>query len=169
MNTSKFVCYISQAKQIATFVLLLAKLTKDNSYFLKRYNLSQPTCPSPTLPFYISTFFSSSRQHIFILPSLFFFFFYPISTLLSLRPLSSFILHLIIIIIIFCCICLICAFVDCFRFFVTHVCLLIGLWLYSIYFLIFILYLCILIFRGEDSRYALLHLVLTFCGVLILQ
>ena len=128
MNTSKFVCYISQAKQIATFVLLLAKLTKDNSYFLKRYNLSQPTCPSPTLPFYISTFFSSSRQHIFsILPSLFFFFFYPISTLLSLRPLSSFILHLIIIIIIFCCICLICAFVDCFRFFVTHVCLLIGL------------------------------------------
>ena len=102
MNTSKFVCYISQAKQIATFVLLLAKLTKDNSYFLKRYNLSQPTCPSPTLPFYISTFFLLLANIFFLFslpffsssstPSLLFFHFvlFHLLFFISLSSLSSF-------------------------------------------------------------------------------
>ena len=92
MNTSKFVCYISQAKQIATFVLLLAKLTKDNSYFLKRYNLSQPTCPSPTLPFYISTFFLL-LANIFFLFSLPFFFLLLLPHLYSSFTSSSFIFY----------------------------------------------------------------------------
>ena len=59
-----------------------------------------------------------------------------------------------------------CDFVDCFGYLVTHVCLFVRIvTIYYLFSYIYFISLYMLISCGEDSRYAVMHLVLTFCGV----
>ena len=113
----------------------------------------------PDLPLHLSRHVLQNIFSPFFSSSVFYSFLFSYLSLIFLFFSCSSLYH-------FRCIWLSCAVVDCWIF--CDTCVSVSLWLefdhITLYLVFIYMFICILIFCGEDSWYANLHLVLTFCG-----